>query len=206
MNTTNEALQQKSSFIEVGSLSTVDYPSALLAIEEQQQQDRGILDEPSITLLSNSYRSMSSTTGQQATVANGGGHSSSHQQTMQKKKQCSSLLSTCGDKTSACSTPSLSPIKNESLLHVESTDRKETKTPVFLAMPAISGQSPLSSLQHSSQKHLMRDSTDDSSLSSFERHELSAGNATLLTPHHHEDISELAASNSSQIMMVTCYN
>jgi hypothetical protein len=140
-------------------------------------------------LPSNSYRSMCSTTGQQATVV--AGQSSSHQQTMQKKKQCSSPVSTCGDKTSACSTPSLSPIKNESLLHVESVERKKTATPVYLVMPAISGQSPSSSLQHSSQKHPMRDSCDDSSLSSFERHELSAENAMLLTIHQHKHFKRL---------------
>ena len=120
-----------------------------------------------------------------------GGQSSSYQQTMQRKKQCSSPLSACGDKTSACSSPSLSPVKNASLLHVESVDRKEIITPVFLNMLTVGGQSLSSSLQRSSQKHLMKDNTDDSSLSSFERHELSATNATLLTTHQHEDIKGL---------------
>ena len=103
----------------------------------------------------------------------------------QKKKQCSSPLSTCDDKTSACSTPALSPIKNESL----TKNRYETSTPLFLAMPAISRNSPStnSSVQSSSQKQNKQTSSNDTSLLSFEQHELSAGNATLMTTNDQDE-------------------
>ena len=42
LNANNEAVPQKSSFIETGSLSRVDYPSALLAIEEEQRGDHKV--------------------------------------------------------------------------------------------------------------------------------------------------------------------
>lgn len=106
----------------------------------------------------------------------------------QKKKQCSSPLSTCGDKTSVCSTPSLSPIKNEPLIIIEKINRQETSTPVLLAMPSNGQHSPLlrsssasSSIHSLSQKQKNQTSSNDTSLLSFERHELSAGNTTLST-------------------------
>jgi hypothetical protein len=123
-----------------------------------------------------------------------------------KKKQCSSPLSTCGDKTSACSTPSLSPIKNEPLIIIDTTNRHETSTPVFLAMPAIARHSPLlrssatnSSGQSLSQKQKSQTSSDDSSLRSFERHELSAGHATLMTTNDQDEIKSIENPSPTHI-------
>jgi hypothetical protein len=113
----------------------------------------------------------------------------------QKKKQCSSPLSTCDDKTSVCSTPSLSPIKNEPLILVEQVNRQETSTPLFLPMPSMGQHSPLlrssstsSSNQNLSQKQKNQTSSDDTSLISFERHELSAGNTTLSTTNEQNEV------------------
>ncbi|CAF1185355.1 unnamed protein product [Adineta steineri] len=197
----SEKIQQKSTLIETGSLSTLDFPSAILNADEQHlyetaqldckidSDERGILDEPSLTLLSNSYRSLTTTTGQNPTPL------MTQSTSQQKKKQCSSPLSTCDDKTSACSTPALSPIKNEPLMTLQRKNRHESLTPVYLAMPAISQYSPLplpsstnSSVQLSSQKQNKQASSNDTSLLSFERHELSAGNATLMTTNDHDDI------------------
>jgi hypothetical protein len=106
----------------------------------------------------------------------------------QKKKQCSSPLSTCGDKTSVCSTPSLSPIKNEPIIIVEKVNRQETLTPLLLPLPSMGQHSPslrssstTTSSSHKSlpQKQKNQNSSNDTSLLSFERHELSAGNTTL---------------------------
>jgi hypothetical protein len=115
----------------------------------------------------------------------------------QKKKQCSSPLSSCGDKTSACSTPSLSPIKNEPLIMIDTTNRHDTSTPLLLAMPAVSRYSPLqpassanSSTRHSSQK---QKNSNDTSLLSFEGHELSAGNGTLMSTRDQDDFKLLEA-------------
>jgi hypothetical protein len=129
---------------------------------------------------------------------------STSQQQQLKKKQCSSPLSTYGDKTSACSTPSLSPIKNEPLILIDTIDRHETSTPLPLPMPTKSRTSPLlqssstsSSLQNLSQKQKNQtNNDDDTSLLSFERHELSAGNATLMTSN---DQDELKSSENNSL-------
>ncbi|CAF3388493.1 unnamed protein product [Rotaria sp. Silwood1] len=195
----NEKMQQKSTLIETGSLSTLDFPSAILHAEEQtlyepakldckiDSDDRGILDEPSLTLLSNSYRSLTTTTGQNPTAI-------IVQSVSQKKKQCSSPLSNYDDKTSACSTPSLSPIKNEPLIMLNTTNRHDISTPLQVNLLPISQYSPLiassstkSSIQHFLEKPKNQTSSDDTSLLSFERHELSAGNATLMTNNDVDD-------------------
>lgn len=116
----------------------------------------------------------------------------------QKKKQCSSPLSTCNDKTSVCSTPSLSPIKNEPLIQVDKSVRQETSTPLFRAMPATGQYSPVlraststSSVHNRSQKAKNQTSSDDTSLLSFERHELSAGNATMMTNNDQDEMKSI---------------
>ncbi|CAF1107182.1 unnamed protein product [Adineta ricciae] len=133
-NTQLSRAQQKSILIETGFLSTVDFPSALLHAEGHHVfetvelnskidgDDHGILDEPSLALLSNSYRS-STTIAMINQIVNEMGTQSRSQQ---KKKQCSSPLSTCDDKTSACSTPALSLIKNEPIATHETMIRSET--------------------------------------------------------------------------------
>ncbi|CAF3396705.1 unnamed protein product [Rotaria socialis] len=207
MATPNEKIQQKTTLIETGSISTLDFPSAILLAEEQisfepskldckiDSEDRGILDEPSLTLLSNSYRSLTTTTtGQHPTAV-------IVQSTSQKKKQCSSPLSNYDDKTSACSTPSLSPIKNEPLIMIHSVNRSEISTPLLSSKPPMCQSSPFiplssknSSIQNSLEKPSNETSSDDTSLLSFERHELSAGNATLMT--NNGDIDELKLSKN----------
>ncbi|CAM4977509.1 unnamed protein product [Rotaria socialis] len=207
MATPNEKIQQKTTLIETGSISTLDFPSAILLAEEQisfepskldckiDSEDRGILDEPSLTLLSNSYRSLTTTTtGQHPTAV-------IVQSTSQKKKQCSSPLSNYDDKTSACSTPSLSPIKNEPLIMIHSVNRSEISTPLLSSKPPMCQSSPFiplssknSSIQNSLEKPNNETSSDDTSLLSFERHELSAGNATLMT--NNGDIDELKLSEN----------
>ncbi|CAF3257141.1 unnamed protein product [Rotaria socialis] len=207
MATPNEKIQQKTTLIETGSISTLDFPSAILLAEEQisfepskldckiDSEDRGILDEPSLTLLSNSYRSLTTTTtGQHPTAV-------IVQSTSQKKKQCSSPLSNYDDKTSACSTPSLSPIKNEPLIMIHSVNRSEISTPLLSSKPPMCQSSPFiplssknSSIQNSLEKPSNETSSDDTSLLSFERHELSAGNATLMT--NNGDIDELKLSEN----------
>ncbi|CAF4528659.1 unnamed protein product, partial [Rotaria socialis] len=198
---------KKTTLIETGSISTLDFPSAILLAEEQisfepskldckiDSEDRGILDEPSLTLLSNSYRSLTTTTtGQHPTAV-------IVQSTSQKKKQCSSPLSNYDDKTSACSTPSLSPIKNEPLIMIHSVNRSEISTPLLSSKPPMCQSSPFiplssknSSIQNSLEKPSNETSSDDTSLLSFERHELSAGNATLMT--NNGDIDELKLSEN----------
>ena len=128
----------------------------------------------------------------------------------QKKKQCSSPLSTCGDKTSVCSTPSLSPIKNEPLIQTEKSIRHETSTPLFRTTPATGQYSPLlrvststSSVHNSSRKAKNETSSDDTSLLSFERHELSAGNATMMTNNDHEEIPNKATTDADWSYFVT---
>jgi hypothetical protein len=204
--TSSDKFQQKSTLIETGSLSTMDFPSAILHAEEQplyetaqldckiDLDDRGILDEPSLTLLSNSYRSLTTTTTGQIPITVM--IQSNSQQQQLKKKQCSSPISTCGDKTSACSTPSLSPIKNEPLILIDTKNRNETSTPVFLPMPSINRHS--SSLRSSSTNSSEKQkSHDETSLLSFERHELSAGNATLMTTNEHDQFK--SSENNSPV-------
>ena len=114
----------------------------------------------------------------------------------QKKKQCSSPLSTCGDKTSVCSTPSLSPIKNEPIIIVEKVNRQETSTPLLLPLPSMSRNSPMlrssstTSSSHKSlpQKQKNQTSSNDTSLLSFERHEFSAGNTTLSSTNEQNEL------------------
>ncbi|CAF2111069.1 unnamed protein product [Rotaria magnacalcarata] len=208
MTTPNEKIQQKTTLIETGSISTLDFPSAILLAEEQisfepskldckiDSEDRGILDEPSLTLLSNSYRSLTTTTGQHPTAV-------IVQSTSQKKKQCSSPLSNYDDKTSACSTPSLSPIKNEPLIMIHTANRSEISTPLLSSKPPMCQNSPFiplssknSSIQNSLEKPDNDTSSDDTSLLSFERHELSAGNATLMTNNGNNDELKLSENLS----------
>ena len=171
--------------------------------------DRGILDEPSITLLSNSYRSITATNSnseQVPTVA----MAQSNSQQLHKKKQCSSPLSTCDDKTSGCSTPSLSPIKNESLVNTDQVPQENISTPLFLALPAICSRSPVSvalssgpgsrsssALDSSKRNKLkMSKNSDDTSLDSFERHELSAAEATLLSSNEKKSFKQIREQSS----------
>ena len=115
----------------------------------------------------------------------------------QKKKQCSSPLSTCNDKTSVCSTPSLSPIKNEPFIQIEKNNRHETSTPLLRA-PSFS-----SSADNHSRKAKNQTSSADTSLLSFERHELSAAHVTIMTSNDHEEIKpieDFSPSNSSIIV------
>ena len=193
-----EPVQHKTTLIETGSLSTIDFPSAILHADEHAKLDtkvidndeHGILEEPSLTLLSNSYRSLTTT----ATTTTGQNPPTIlaliSSQKQQKKKQCSSPLSNYDDKTSACSTPSLSPIKNEG------------STPVIRRQSNSNHLSPVirstnsSSVENLSSKQKNR-SNDNTSLMSFERHELSAGNATLSTTSSEQNDNQLPIPSPS---------
>ena len=80
-----------------------------------------------------------------------------------------------------------------------STNRHETLTTLYLAIPAVvSRHSPLlapssndCSLQQSSEKTKAKPSSNETSLSSFERHELSAGNATMVSTDEQNDLKFL---------------
>ncbi|CAF1025054.1 unnamed protein product, partial [Didymodactylos carnosus] len=177
------------SILETGSLATFDFlNNNHLSIDIYPKIDldeKGIMDEPSITLPSNSYRSLSSN-GQH--LKNSSVQRNSHMSSVnslpgQMKKCCSSPLS---DKTSACTTPSLSPIK---------ADYSQRQTPHLIENRLNGASTPLiSSQQHQHQhqqtirqsittssdsshhhKHKTKTNKNNESLLSFEKHELSAG-------------------------------
>lgn len=120
----------------------------------------------------------------------------------------------------------MSPIKNEPLITAHTTDRPEVPTPLRSSIPLSIGQnSPLlqfsskpSSVQSSLEKPKNLTSSEDASLLSFERHELSAGNATLMANNDDDNngdyqittiknfSSNKAASNSLFVPSITNTN
>ena len=114
-------------------------------------------------------------------------------------------MSNHDDKTSACSTPSLSPIKNEPLIIVNPVNRQETPTPLISILPSKDRHSPLllssstnSSVHYSSEKQKDHSDNDDTSLLSFERHELSAGHVTIMTNREYNQHKSNENSSANQ--------